>query len=269
MTTAVTPNGIAYDREGPVGQTPVVLIHAGIADRRMWEPIWPWLSTRRDCVRLDLRGFGDSVLRPDGQLDPVDDVRGTLASLGIRRSHLVGASYGASVTVELALTDPERVSSLLLVAPGGSLIGAVTPDLQDFLDAERAALRDNDLDRAVAANVEWWVDRSSTRVGRASAHVRNLVARMQRRAFELAADWDDVEQAELDPPALERLGELACPVAVLVGGLDLTAIHVAARALAEGVQGSRLVEWPGVAHLPSLERPADFVRLLDDWLPTV
>jgi pimeloyl-ACP methyl ester carboxylesterase len=59
--TSYTSNRIAYDRAGPRGQLPVVLIHAGVADRRMWEPIWPALTRERDVVRLDLRGFGDSA----------------------------------------------------------------------------------------------------------------------------------------------------------------------------------------------------------------
>ena len=42
--TSYTPDGIAYDRAGPRGGLPVVLIHAGVADRRMWDPIWPALA---------------------------------------------------------------------------------------------------------------------------------------------------------------------------------------------------------------------------------
>lgn len=86
---------LAYDRAGPRGALPVVLLHAGIADRRMWNPQWSALTAERDVVRLDLRGFGDSTKRPSGALSPVDDVLATLTSLGVERCHLVGASYGA------------------------------------------------------------------------------------------------------------------------------------------------------------------------------
>ena len=96
--------------------------------------------------------------------------------------------------------------------------------------------------------------------------MRDLVGRMQRRAFELTADWDDVEEAELDPPALERLAEVRARTLVLVGGLDLPAVQDAAARVVAGVPGARRVDWPGVAHLPSLERPQDVLALLEDWL---
>ena len=88
----------------------------------------------------------------------VEDVMDTLAALDIARCHLVGASFGAGVAVELALTPPDLVASLFLSAPGGSLIAEVTPDLRAFFDAERAALAGDDLDAAVEANLVWWVD---------------------------------------------------------------------------------------------------------------
>ena len=265
-STMHSPSGIAYDRAGPRDDLPVVLIHAGIADRRMWEPQWSALTAHRDAVRLDLRGFGESTERPRGALSPVDDVTDTLTALGIGRCHLVGASFGAGVAVEVALTAPEQAASLFLSAPGGSLIAQATPDLQAFFDAERSALTRDDLDAAVAANLAWWVDGPHRNVGDADPGVRELVGRMQRRAFELTADWDDVEEQELDPPAHERLAEIQVPTLVLVGALDLDAIVDTARRLTDGVPDVRRVDWPDTAHLPSMERPDDFLALLRGWL---
>jgi pimeloyl-ACP methyl ester carboxylesterase len=91
---------------------------------------------------------------------------------------------------------------------------------------------------------------------------------MQRRAFEVTADWDDVEEQELDPPALDRLGEIGIPVLVLVGGLDLDTVHDAAGRVVAGIAGARRVDWPDTGHLPSLEDPAAFAGLLLDWVVT-
>lgn len=88
---------------------------------------------------------------------------------------------------------------------------------------------------------------------------------MQRRAFELTADWEDLEH-ELDPPAGERLAEISVPTLVLTGGLDLDAIHGAADRVLAGVSGARRIDWPDVAHLPSMERPPEFTQLVTDWL---
>jgi pimeloyl-ACP methyl ester carboxylesterase len=124
--TSFTSAGIAFDRAGPRGDLPVVLLHAGVADRRMWDPLWPALTADRDVVKLDLRGFGESATRPRGVLSHVDDVIDMLTEVGIDHGHLAGASLGAGVAVEVALARPELVASLLLSAPGGSLIAEVT-----------------------------------------------------------------------------------------------------------------------------------------------
>ena len=65
--TGVTPSGIAFDRVATSG-VPVVLIHAGIADRRMWDPQWPHLTSARSTVRLDLRAHAPDHLALTGDL---------------------------------------------------------------------------------------------------------------------------------------------------------------------------------------------------------
>jgi 3-oxoadipate enol-lactonase len=264
--TSFTSHGIAYDRGGPRGELPIVLIHAGVADRGMWEPIWRELTGDRDVVRVDLRGFGDSAARPAGAVSHPGDVLDTLSEMGVDRCHVVGASFGAGVAVEMALARPSAVASLLLAAPGGSLLAEITSDLRAFFDAERTALERGDLDAAVEANLSWWVEGTRRSADQVDPSVRERVARMQRRAFDVTADWDDVEVQELDPPALVRLSEIEVPVLVLVGGLDLDAVHDAAGRVVAGIAGARRVDWPDAGHLPALEDPAAFAELLREWV---
>ena len=264
--TSFTSNGIAYDREGPRGKLPVVLIHAGVADRGMWDPIWPELTSKRDVVRMDLRGFGESSQRPGKVLSHPGDVLDTLAEMGIARCHVVGLSFGAGVAVEVALARPSAVASLLLAPPAGSLLAEMTPDLRAFIDAESSALDGGDLDAAVEANLAWWVEGTRRSAGQVDPAVRERVRRMQRRAFEVTADWADVEEQEQDPPALDRLSEIEVPVLVIVGGLDLDAVHDAAGRVVAGIAGARRVDWPNAGHLPSLENAAAFAELLLEWV---
>ena len=102
--------------------------------------------------------------------------------------------------------------------------------------------------------------------GDVDSAVRDLVGQMQRRAFEVTADWDDIQERELDPPALERLADIRVATLALLGVLDLDAIHDAARRITDGIPDVRRVDWPDTAHLPSMERPHDFLALLRDWL---
>jgi pimeloyl-ACP methyl ester carboxylesterase len=261
----ITEFGIAYDHAAGDG-VPIVLLHAGVADRRMWDPQWDAVSAERAAVRIDLRGFGDSVERPDGLLSHVDDVVATLAGLGIERCHLVGASLGAGVAVEVALTAPDLVRSLLLAPPGGSLLAELTDDLRAFFAAERAALGAGDLDAAVEANIATWVAGPGRETEQVKPEFQDCVRRMQRRAFDLTASWTDVDEDELDPPALDRLAEVTAPVLVLLGGHDLDTTKDAADRLCAGLPHARRVDWPDVAHLPSMEQPERFLALLQDWV---
>jgi 3-oxoadipate enol-lactonase len=277
-TPAFTSSGIAYDRAGPGSGMPVVLIHAGVADRRMWDPIWAGLTAQRDAIRLDLRGFGDSVSRRTGRGSPASDVLEMLSHAGVLpdpdvpaeqgagQCHLAGASFGAGVAVETVLARPGTAVSLLLAAPAGALLAEPTPDLRAFFDAEGRALERGDLDAAVEANLSWWAEGRQRLPGQVDPALRDLVRRMQRRAFELTADWDDSADEEPDPPALDRLGEISVPALVLAGGLDLDTVDDAARRVTAGIKNSRRVDWPDAGHLLSLERPADFLALLLDWL---
>lgn len=261
-----SPSGIVFDRGGPAHPMPIVLVHAGIADRRMWQPQWQDLTAARHTVRLDLRGFGDSTTPPQGPVSHVSDVIETLDHLNIARCHLVGSSLGGGVVTEVALTRPDLVQSLLLCPPGGSLLAELTPDLQQFFETEKSALARDDLDAAVDTNISSWVvghDRSESEVDPA---VTAAVRPMQRRAFDITAGWEDVAEVEMEPPALDRLPDLAAPTMVLVGGHDMATTHDAAQRVCAGAPTVRRVDWPEVAHLPSMEKTTPFLALLLEWI---
>src|SRR5687767_13891290 len=121
-----TSTGLAFEVAG--SGDPLLLVHAGVADRRMWDPQWPVFVAAHRVIRYDLRGYGES-LPPSGPWSQHADLLGLLAELGIGRAHVVGASVGAGIAVEAALAQPQAVASLVLVAPGGALYGGATDDL--------------------------------------------------------------------------------------------------------------------------------------------
>ncbi len=260
---------LSYERSGPTGSTPLLLIHAGIADRRMWDPIWGTLTATLDVVRVDLRGYGESTERPDGPWSPRADVLEVLDHLGIDRAHVVGCSFGAGVSVELALERPALVASLVLAAPGGALLTEKTDELAAAWALEGTAIEAGDLDAAAEANVVAWVDGPHRGPDVVPAAIRDAVRAMQRRVFDLTIDWpDEVWEAEdeLDPEAPGRLGELGVPTLVIAGGLDIDSIGIAADLILSSVRGARGVTWPDVAHVPSMERPDDFAADVLDWV---
>ena len=262
-----TAAGIAFDDRG--SGSPLVLVHAGVADRRMWDPQLPALANEHRVIRYDARGFGES-LPPLGAWSQHTDLLGLLDELLIARTHLVGASMGAGIAVEAALARPSTIDSLILAAPGGALLGESPAELRPVWAAEVDALDRGDVAGAVEVNLRAWVDGPDREAGTVDPAMRAFVGRMQREAFELP-EWDQEQtpEHELSPPAVARLRELACPVLVVVGDADQPSIRATAERIAAEAPGARLVVWPGVAHMLTLERPDEFAYLVLAFLAEV
>ncbi len=262
-----TASGIAYEVAG--SGSPLVLVHAGPADRRMWDPQWVAFRARHRVVRYDARGYGES-LPPAGPWSQHGDLLSLMDELGIARAHVVGASMGAGIAVEAALARPEAVASLVIAAPGGALLGPPSEDLQTVWREEIAALDSGDIVAAVEVNLRAWVDGPSRPIEAVDPALRAFVGTMQRDAFELPEwDPDDAPETELSPPAEARLAEIDCWTLVVVGEADQPSIVHSAAQLAAHIPAARLVSWPDVGHMVSLERPIDFGRLVLDFIDAV
>jgi 3-oxoadipate enol-lactonase len=247
--------------EGP----PVLLVHAGVADLRMWAGIIEPLSREHRVVACDLPGFGRSPLRP-GRVSPAAELSGLLDDLGIDRVAVVGASYGGTVALELALRQPGRVRALALLNASIGEPFDWGEDVRAFGEAEDAALAAGDVEAAVELNVRMWVDGPRRGPDAVDPAVRALVATMQRDAFaaELGAD---AEGEELDPPVGERLAEIRAPALVVVGEEDVADFGRIAERLAAELPAARgVVTVAGAAHLPALERPDAVAGLLLEFL---
>jgi pimeloyl-ACP methyl ester carboxylesterase len=258
-----TRTGIAFDDEG--SGPPIALVHAGVADRRMWAPLVADLAGRHRLIRHDVRGVGET-LPPTGPWSHHTDVLDLLDELLVPRVHLVGASMGAGIATEAALARPGLAASLTLVAPGGALLDGAPESFRPIWAAEVEALDRGDLDAAVEINLRAWVD--GNRPPEAiDPGVRAFIGRMQREAFELPEwDADDAPEHELRPPAARRLHELNCPVLVVGGEADDRAILALGERIVAEAPNARLVVWPEVGHMLSLERPASFAELVASFV---
>ena len=247
---------------------PLVLLHAAVADRRMWEPILPRLERSRRVLAPDGLGYGERPL-PKGPYSRVDDVVALLDAEGIDKAAVVGASDGGRVAIDLALEHPDRVGAMVLASPALGGWGW-SKDVRAFGAREDELLEAGDLDGATELNLRTWVDGRGREPGDVDPAVRELVGVMQRRAFEhmLEAYADEPHPEEHGPDVLanERLGELAMPILVLVGDLDQDDFGAIADRIRARAQNARLVRLDGVAHLPSMERPELFAELVLAYL---
>jgi 3-oxoadipate enol-lactonase len=246
--------------------SPLVLLHEGIADSRMWRHQLPVLEPEFTVVRIDQRGFGRSPL-PTGRFSRVEDVVSVLDELGLERATVLGASLGGRVALELAGAHPDRVERLVLVAPG---LGGHdwSEEVMRVFEEEEEALEAGDLDRATELNVRLWVDGPRRGPDAVPADARDLVATMQREAFELP-EPDPLPESVWPEPAVDgRLGELAMPTLVVVGDEDVPDMLEIADRLAAEIPGARKVVLGDTAHMSPLERPQELNRVLLDFLHT-
>jgi|tagenome__1003787_1003787.scaffolds.fasta_scaffold20919496_2 3-oxoadipate enol-lactonase len=232
---------------GPV----VVLLHAGVADLRMWDVQVADLAADHRVVRCDLRGFGGSPLPAGDRYSDAADVIALLDELGVESFALVGASYGGWVALQVASALADRVTRLVLLASAAKLVDR-TPALAAYGAEEERLLEADDVDGATDLNVRTWLGPE------ADEPARELVREMQRRAFEVQIPAGDVDDFELDVD----WSRLTMPTLVVTGAHDFDFFLVTARELAGRLPDAELVELPWAGHLPSLERPAEATRLI-------
>jgi 3-oxoadipate enol-lactonase len=247
--------------------TGVVLVHAGIADARMWDPQWEALAARHHVVSYDTRGYGRTE-GVDVEFSNRADLVAVMDAAGLERATLVGCSRGGSIAIDTALEFPGRVEALVWVCGG---LGGV--EIEETLEETAAGERMEALSAAkdwgalADLSVAAWVDGVGQPAGRAPAPVRELVRRMCLETF--VQEKPQGRPIALDPPAAGRLGEIRVPVQVIIGEFDTLGIHQTAGLLADHVAGARRIDLPGVAHLPSMERPEWFTETLLGFLAEV
>ncbi len=247
-----------YDTAG--SGVPLVFLHAGICDRRMWHPQWDHFADSNQVIRIDGRGFGENP-PSDEPFNRAADVIEILESLGVEQAVLVGGSMGGRVSLEIAVRRPDLVAGLVLLGaavPGHDWVAEV----QDVWRAESAALDAGDIDTAVAVNLDFWLDGPNRDRANVNDTDRQLVADMQRQSLVYEAAYPDAAAETPLDDLVERLGEIESRTLVIYGDQDASDIAVIANMLATVLPNATMHEIDDTAHLPSLEAPAEVNSLL-------
>lgn len=254
---------IAFYDEGDRASVvpPLVLLHGGAVDKRMWHPQIAAFPDRRIIVP-DARGHGGSS-DAEGEHRLVDDVLALLDALGLERVVAVGISMGGGTACDLALEHPERVAGIVIGGTGTSEPVFTDPwALQAFADW-RAAEQGGDLQAWIDVLQRFTAGPTRT-IEQVDPAVRDHIATMARDTVigHLRTAPDGTPLPPLAPTAVqntwERLPELEMPVLAACGALDGEDHRANGRRLAGAVPDGHYVEIPGAAHYPNLEEPELF-----------
>ena len=244
---------------------PLLLIHAGIADSRMWDDQFALFAQQYRTIRYDLRGFGRTEV-PAEQFSYSEDIVNLLHFLQVQKVYIAGISLGSKIALDFALSHPMMVDALVLGAPG---VGGYPPseDVLRFNEEEDAALERGDLTTATEINLRLWVDGPKRTSEQVNADVRERVRVMQHRAFTVPLPAS-VKEISLMPPAITRLAEIHIPTLIIVGDYDIPSKLIIAELLATEISDAKKVVIPGVAHMVNMEQPEVFNRIVLAFLQT-
>jgi pimeloyl-ACP methyl ester carboxylesterase len=251
---AVDVNGarLWYDEAG--NGAAVLLLHGGLGDSGLWEPVAPLLAERFRTIRTDLRFFGRST-GPFAPWSWQDDVVGVLDALDVEHAALVGLSMGGKLALDVALAHPERLWAVAGVAPGlgGHSAGAYTEEQEARYEAADDA---GDLEAAMEIDLEVWAPLG------ADERIRRLW-HATPEAAELPADLEPLEPG--GAPAKERLAELAVPVLVVTVTHDPAGMRAIGPLVAQEAPNARHLELES-DHYVTLREPELVTRTLVDFL---
>lgn len=240
----------------------VVCLHAGVADRRSWRPMAPFLVDDHHVIAWDRRGFGDTVVEEVGWFDHVADLLAIMDAMELESAVLVGNSQGGRVAMDAALEHPDRVAGVVMLAAAwtGAPYPPDPPHLAAIEEELAAAEASGELARVNEVEARIWLDGTEASPGRVDGTARELFLDMNGRALRADAVGEEVERA----PAWPQLPSLAAPVTVVACSLDEPSSLVVGRLAAEAMPAGRFELLEGVAHLPTLEDPKAVASIVRD-----
>jgi pimeloyl-ACP methyl ester carboxylesterase len=245
---------------------PVVFVHAGFVDGRMWNTQWDALAKHFQVIRFDMRGFGksDPVTKP---LARREEVLRMLTQLGIEQATLIGCSLGGEVVLDFALEHPEQVSALVLVSavPGSFEMQGEPPR---YLMEMMGAVQAGDLDRASELQNRIWIDGMYREPDQVDSTMRVLAAEMNKIALANGTFMkSEANPADpLTPPAATRLRQINIPTLIIDGALDHPEILRAGDVMVKEMKDAHKVVLEGAAHLPNMEKPEEFNKAVIEFL---
>jgi len=257
---------IYYEMAGE-GQ-PFIMIHAGIADSRQWNNEFAYFSKRFRVVRYDLRGYGKSE-PVEGEFSHLQDMAALLDYLNLDQPLiLMGCSMGGGLAMDFAMAQPSRVKALIMVDAGPSGLELDVPSPAKFAEVEKAFDQGN-YDLVAELETQIWFDGEGRTPGQVNQAMRQLVLEMDQNvlAQEVKQLGNRLPNAQI--PAAGRLKELNLPVLAIVGEFDTPYMLAAAGYMLKNLPLARKVTIEDAAHLPNMDQPDEFQRIVTRFLDEV
>ncbi|MEP7286182.1 MAG: alpha/beta hydrolase [Chloroflexota bacterium] len=245
----------------------LVMVHAGIADSRMWDDQFPEFAKQYRTIRYDQRGYGNSE-PVDSEYSFREDLAALLKFLNVEQTYLIGCSMGGGTCMDFTLEHPEMVGALIMVGSGPSGLNldvpepALVPEIMKASDAK-------DWEKLLELETQLFFDGEGRTPDQVDQQVRQRAVAMNRQAIAHEAKGLGKPKPSIKPSAAERLGDLHLPVLAIYGDRDEAYAHMVADYMEQHIAGAQKVMIPNTAHLPNMEQPAAFNGIVLDFLKKI
>lgn len=251
-------NGTVYYETLGKGPT-VILLHGGFGDLRMWDDQFEELARTFRVVRYDQPGFGKSS-KPQAAYSPSALLLQLMDHLQVGKALLVGNSMGGTLAIDFALGHPGRVTKIVLVGsgPGGY---PIPKQDQDKMNAVFQTAAQQGPEEAA----KLWLKNPMVAVAMSHPESKELLETMvlENTSIFHMRFWP-IEK--MDPPAVGRLKEIKIPALVIIGDKDTPIVQEMANAASTGIPGAIKVEIKDTDHLPQMEKPDEFNKIVLNFL---
>ena len=245
---------------------PVILLHAGLQDNRMWDEQLKALAPAYRVITIDLPGHGKTI-GVDTVILIADVIKTVMDSLNIQEASVMGLSLGSVSATDFALAYPQKVEKLILVSPG--LVGwqkhiSLDTVSKQYFEANDRAYATKDSNIIAQQFTKTWCDGPNRKPSEVKQSVRNYILQTTMKNVEVhhLTGWPNFSTL----PAAERAGAIQCPVLIIHGDKDIQLIINISNFLHNTIKGSQQVIFPNVAHMLNMEVPGDLNRALLKFL---
>lgn len=238
--------------------SPLVLIHGGFMDNRMWDDQVSAFSESFRVIRFDVRGYGKSS-KPDSDFYPARDLLSLLDFLKIQQTAVIGLSMGGSIAIDFALSYPERIRALILAEPG--VAGHKwSKEVMEEMDAVDSAQKSFGRDAAIKTLLN----------GPVFASAKKKPAVYEKLKEQVNDNYQDAmpPMRVATPDAIHQLSKIKAPTLLIQSehaGPDAQAI---AKEMEKQIKNIKTATVPDSGHMINMEQPKYFNDLVLEFLLT-
>lgn len=234
---------IVVERKG--SKEAILLLHAGIADKRMWENEVNLLSKDYCVIAVDLPGFGESKILGN-RINYVEIIEIVLDHYELTEVTIIAASFGGKIAIDFCLIHPKKVKKMILISPAVS----GWEDSKELIDYEKQENLTTDVRDLVTLNYEFWITRGRDTTN-INIEAEKLIKEMLQHNFLL--EDNEAEEINIIDNSLKELENIHQPLLIINGERDISDFLAIGSFIHNKVQFSQREVIPNTAHLPNLE----------------